>query len=61
MPRPFAKRFSWLGAWLANHGLAVGAALVANDTSDEWEIKVTGEAAHTIDWTVTTFEIVTQP
>jgi hypothetical protein len=33
----------------------------ANDTSDEWEIKVTGEAAHTIDWTVTWFEIVTQP
>jgi len=34
------------------------ATLEANDTSDEWEIKVTGEAAHTIDWTVTYFEIV---
>lgn len=37
------------------------ATLVANDASDEWEIKVTGEAAHTIDWTVTYFEIITQP
>jgi hypothetical protein len=34
------------------------ATMVANDTSDEWEIKVTGEAGHTIDWTVTWFEIV---
>ena len=34
------------------------ATLEANDGTDEWEIKVTGEAAHTIDWTVTWFEIV---
>lgn len=37
------------------------ATLVANDVADQWEIKVTGEAAHTIDWTVTFFEIITQP
>ncbi len=34
------------------------ATVVANDSTDVWEIKVTGEAAHTIDWTVTFFEII---
>jgi hypothetical protein len=33
------------------------ATLVANDTTDVWEIVVTGEAAKTIDWTVTYSEI----
>ena len=35
------------------------ATMVADDASDQWEIKLTGEAAHTIDWTVTYIEIVT--
>ena len=34
------------------------ATLVANDSTDVWELKVTGQASHTIDWTVTYFEII---
>ena len=34
------------------------ATVTANDSTDVWEIKVTGEASHTIDWTVTYFEII---
>ena len=34
------------------------ATLVANDSTDVWELKVAGQSSHTIDWTATYFETI---